>query len=139
MKINKKELVTEVREASSVSQLCENISELGQPCLLVVCDNGSFSADGSFPADLPFITAFAADDIAVVSDDVRNSFDLVTDASGIDEYTEKLFKDKTRKQINEINQCFIIARKGSQEDILAQESRAFYRLMAEKNGGGSNE
>ena len=139
MKINKKEFVTEVREALSVSQLCGDTAELGQPCMLIVFGGEDFFADASFPSDMPYITAFAADDAESVSDEVRAAFDLVISADGADEYTEKLFKDKTAKQICEINRCFIAARGGSQEDILDCESRAFYRLMAEKHGGSGNE
>jgi len=139
MKINKKEFVTEVSDAKSVSELCTDISAYGEPCLLIVYGGADFSADGRFPAELPFITAFAAEDAENVSSGIKDCFDLVISSENTDEYTEKLFKDKSRKQIEEINRCFIIARKDSQEDILACESRAFYRLMAEKNGGGSNE
>lgn len=139
MKINKMDLVTEVREAQSLSQVCGDTAVLGQPCMLIVYGSADFAADASFPEDIPFITAFAADDTDSVSGDVRNAFDLIIAAETADEYTEKLFKDKTAKQIHEINKCFIAARTGSQEDILACESRAFYRLMAEKNGGAGNE
>lgn len=139
MKTEIKEFVTEVRGAGSVTEICGALSSFGEPCMLIVYGSGNFSADGSFPADVPFITAYAAGEGENVSDGVRAAFDLVISAEGIDEYTGKLFKDKTKWQVNEINKCFIAARTGSQEDVLACESRAFYRLMAAKNGGGSNE
>ena len=107
--------------------------------MLIVYGGGALSADGSFPADTPFITAYAAAEDECVSDSIRKAFDLVISAEGTDEYVEKLFKDKTKMKINEINKCFITARNGSQEDVLTCESKAFYRLMAVKNGGGSDE
>ena len=139
MKINKKEFVTELSEAASLSEVCSEINAYGEPCLLIVFGDADFKADGAFPAELPFITAFAAAEPESVSDEVRSCFDLVISSENTDEYTEKLFKDKTKAQINEINKCFITARTGSQEDVLECESRAFYRLMAMKNGGGCNE
>ena len=60
-------------------------------------------------------------------------------AEEADEFVEKIFRDKTKKQIQEINACFIAARKAPAEKVLELESRAFYRLMADKNGGGANE
>ena len=136
MRIEKKEFVTEVRDAVSVSELCKSIKEFGEPCMLIVYMNSSMVQDAGFPSDLPFITA------AAVSGDEECSaskvFDLVIPAEDTEVFTEKLFKDKTKEQIMEINKCFIAARKGSQEEILECESRAFYRLMAAKNGGGSN-
>ena len=137
MKTDIKELVTEVRGAASVSEICGAADSLGEPCMLIVY--GGIEADVLFPADVPFITAYAAAEGESVSDSVKAAFDLVIDAGTVEEYTEKLFKDKTKWQINEINKCFIAARKGSQEEVLACESRAFYRLMAAKNGGGINE
>ncbi|MBR4628267.1 MAG: hypothetical protein IKO47_11335 [Ruminococcus sp.] len=139
MKINKMELVTEVRETQSLSQVCGDTAALGQPCMLIVYGGADFRADASFPADIPFITAFAADDAESVSADISGAFDMVIPAGDAEDFAGKLFKDKTEKQIHEINKCFIAARTGSQEDILACESRAFYRLMAEKNGGAGNE
>ena len=137
MRIEKKEFVTEVRDAISVSELCKSIKEFGEPCMLIVYMNSSMVQDAGFPSDLPFITA-----AAVKGDEERSAskvFDLVIPAEDTEAFTEKLFKDKTKEQIMEINKCFIAARKGSQEEILECESRAFYRLMAAKNGGSSND
>lgn len=139
MKINKKEFVTSVLGAASISEVCSDIKAYGEPCMLIVFGGADFAADGGFPDDLPFITAFAADEPESVSSEVRERFDLVISSENTDEYTEKLFKDKSEAQIKEINKCFITARNGSQKDILECESRAFYRLMAMKNGGGCNE
>lgn len=135
MNIEIKDFVTEVRGAGTLSEaLAEDI---GEPCMLMVFGNEDFKADRSFPADTPYITAFAAEGEA--TENVCRTFDLVIPAGDAEAYTEKLYKDKTLSQIREINACFTAARTGSQEDILACESRAFYRLMAQKNGGGSNE
>lgn len=139
MRIEIEGFVTKVSEAASAGEINSSLGKLGSPCMLIVYGGADFLAKGGFPADIPFITAFAADDAGNVSDDIRKCFDLVIEASGTDEYIKKLFKDKSRKQADEINACFITARNGSQEDILACESRAFYRLMAEKNGGAGNE
>ena len=139
MKTEIKEFVTEVRGAGSVSEICGAAESLGEPCMLIVYGGEGFDCEGGFPADVPFITAYAASEGETVSDGIRAAFDLVISAEGVDEYTGKLFKDKSKWAVNEINKCFIAARKGSQEDILTCESRAFYRLMAAKNGGGSNE
>ena len=76
-------------------------------------------------------------------------FDRIVSAAGRDildekgqpdraRFSEKLFKDKSQKQISEITACFTAARNSSAEEVLNIESRAFYRLMAEKNGGNSN-
>lgn len=137
MRIEKKEFVTEISGAASLSELCENTAELGSPCMLIVHTDGSLSADAEFPCDIPFITAAAVS--GDISDELRSRFDLVIPEEETIAFTEKLFKDKTPGQVKEINKCFIAARKGTQEDILECESRAFYRLMAAKNGGGCNE
>ncbi len=139
MKINKKEFVTEASEVIALSELCENIGALGQPCLLMIRPAEVMSLDAEFPDDTPFITAIVLKTDEGFSEDMYKHFDLVVNEEEADEYADKLFKDKSRKQIEEINRCFITARKSSQEDILECESRAFYRLMADKNGGGSNE
>lgn len=137
MRIENKGFITEVRDAVSVSELCMSIKDLGEPCMLIVYMNSSMVQDAEFPSDLPFITAAAVSGDAECS--AAKVFDLVIPEEDTAAFTEKLFKDKTEEQIREINKCFIAARKGSQEDILECESRAFYRLMAAKNGGGSNE
>ena len=140
MIIKTDEFVTEVSGIASLSEL--KGAELGKPCMLIVQGDGSLSADKSdkalddFFMNAPYITALAADS---PSEDAASRFDMVIPAGDTREYTAKLFKDKTKWQADQINTCFIAARKGSQADILDCESRAFYRLMAEKNGGSDNE
>lgn len=139
MRIEKEEFVTKISNADSIKEINASRDELGSPCMLIVYGIADLNTEEGFPADTPFITAFAADDTKNVSSSVRNCFDLVISTENADEYVQKLFKDKSRSQINEINACFIAARSGSQEDVLSCESKAFYRLMAEKNGGAGNE
>lgn len=139
MRIEKEEFVTKISNADSIKEINASREELGSPCMLIVYGIADLNTEEGFPADTPFITAFAADDTENVSSSVRNCFDLVISTENADEYVQKLFKDKSRSQINEINACFIAARNGSQEDVLSCESKAFYRLMAEKNGGAGNE
>ena len=133
MIIKTDEFVTEVSGIASLSELKD--AELGTPCMLIVQGSDSLSADSSdkalddFFLNAPYITALAADS---PSGDAASRFDMVIPAGDTSEYTAQLFKDKT-------NACFIAARKGSQADILDCESRAFYRLMAAKNGGSDNE
>jgi len=136
MKIEIKNAVTEVRDTSSVSEILSCGSELGEPCLLIVFPGKDFSADEPFPPETPYMTAIAADEDK--AQEYRSAADLVIPAGDVDGYTEKLFKDKSLSQIREITACFTAARNGSQEYVLARESKAFYRLMAEKNGGSSN-
>lgn len=139
MKIRTDEFVTEVSDIASLSELPD--AELGDPCLLIVHGSG-ISADGtdSAAADLltnaPFVTALADDE---PDNSIAELFDMVIPTDDISGFTAKLFKDKTRFQAKQINTCFIAARKGSQADILDCESRAFYRLLADKIGGSSNE
>ncbi|NLT09481.1 MAG: hypothetical protein GXY08_08260 [Ruminococcus sp.] len=138
MRINKTDNVTEVSEFTDLS--CLRSADLGSPALIIVHLQSAAAPDEKtrdFLRSAPFITAAAGD----ISDiDVRSAFDLKISDEEAALLPEKLFKDKSRRQINEINAIFIAARKGaSQEELLEMESRAFYRLMADKNGGGSNE
>lgn len=138
MKITENENVTEVRDISDLAGLAD--AELGSPALLIVYPTENITADESaksFFLDAPFITAAVGD---TPDDDTLSLFDLALTEDEAAELPKKLFKDKSRRQIDEINAIFIAARKGaSQEELLAMESKAFYRLMADKNGGGSNE
>ncbi len=140
MIIKTDEFVTEVSGIASLSELKD--AELGTPCMLIVQGSDSLSADSSdkalddFFLNAPYITALAADS---PSGDAASRFDMVIPAGDTSEYTAQLFKDKTKWQADQINACFIAARKGSQADILDCESRAFYRLMAAKNRGSDNE
>ena len=137
MRIEKKEFITEEWEAASLSELCADIKAYGEPCMLLVHTGAAISKDAAFPCDTPFITAAAVSGEA--DSELTSCFDLVIPEEESEAFTEKLFKDKTPFQVREINKCFIAARKGTQEEILECESRAFYRLMAAKNGGGCNE
>ena len=139
MMIKTDEFVTEVNGIASLSELTE--ADLGDPCLLIV-HGGSISADSSdskiseFFTNAPFVTALADDE---PDSSISGLFDMVIPTEDISGFTAKLFKDKTRFQAEQINTCFISARKGSQSDILDCESKAFYRLLADKMGGSSNE
>ncbi|SFD15946.1 hypothetical protein [Ruminococcus albus] len=129
MKIIKNELYTEVSKVDMLSELTS--ADLGEPCLLIVHDNGSMRAGDeaevvSFFYDLPYITALASDEPYA---DIAKFFDIVIPAEKACEYAENLFKDKTAFQIREITSCFVTARNGRINDILDAESRAFYRLI----------
>ena len=139
MIIKTDEFVTEVSGIASLDELPE--AELGTPCLLIVHVNGSISAGNSnktseFFVNAPFVTALADNE---PDSSISGFFDMVIPAENTGEFTAKLFKDKTRFQAEQINTCFIAARKGSQSDILDCESKAFYRLLADKTGGSSDE
>ncbi len=145
MTININNAVTEVLGISSLYQLINSAEQLGSPCLLLIftqpdtalgSDEKEKEAVKSFLANAPFMSAVVSDD--EISDELISASDIVLKASEVSEYTEKLFKDKSQKQISEITACFTAARNSSAEEVLNIESRAFYRLMAEKNGGNSN-
>ena len=145
MTINKTEITTTICQLSSLYQLLENKEQLGEPCLLLIhTDNGTvLGSDDSekaavrkFLSEAPFMSAVVSDS---ADSELADAADMFIKAEEADEYVEKLFKDKTKKQIQEINACFIAAKKAPAAEVLDIESRAFYRLMAEKNGGNSNE
>ena len=140
MKIDSGEFVTFVTGAESVSELLGSMESLGSPCVLIVKTDASFSADAAFPADIPFITAIAADE-GQLPEKAGDVFDILLTSEEAEGYAEKLFKDKTKFQADQITACFIAARQG--KDVLGCASRAFYRLMEVKNnsaeGGSTNE
>ena len=146
MTITNNEITAKVSQISSLYQLLENKEQLGEPCLLLICtdsstvlgaDDSEKSAVKEFLADAQFMSAIVSE--GEPSEELRAAADMCIKAEEADELVEKLFKDKTKKQISEINACFTAARKAPAEKVLEMESRAFYRLMADKNGGGSNE
>ena len=138
MNIEIKEYTTEVSGMTSLSELLD--SELGSPCLLIVKNSkitGGISNDiRDFFTKASFLTALAEDE---PSEELAELFDMVIPAEGIDEWTARLFKDKSKWAADQITACFVKARTGTAAEVLDCESRAFYRLMAVKNGGGSNE
>ena len=145
MTINKTEITTTICQLSSLYQLLENKEQLGEPCLLLIHIDSSTvlgkddiekTAVREFLSEAPFMSAVVSDNESSELADIADMFIKTEEA---DEYVEKLFKDKTKKQIQEINACFIAARKSPVAKVLEIESRAFYRLMADKNGGNSNE
>jgi hypothetical protein len=145
MTINKTEITTTIGQLSSLYQLLENKEQLGEPYLLLIHTDGSTvlgrddsekAAVREFLSEAPFMSAVVSDN---ADSEITDAADMFIKAEEADEYVEKLFKDKTKKQIQEINACFIAARKAPAAEVLDIESRAFYRLMAEKNGGNSNE
>ena len=146
MTITNNEITAKVSQISSLYQLLENKEQLGKPCLLLICTDSStvLGADDKektavkdFLADAQFISAIVSE--GEPSEELRAAADLCIKSEEADEYIKKLFKDKTKKQIQEINACFTAARKAPAEKVLEIESRAFYRLMADKNGGAANE
>ncbi|MBP5379100.1 MAG: hypothetical protein J6Y64_06135 [Ruminococcus sp.] len=146
MTITKDEITARVSQISSLYQLLENKEQLGEPCLLLIYTDGStvLGADDSeksavktFLTDAQFMSAVVSE--GEPSEELKAAADMCIKAEEADEFVEKIFKDKTKKQIQEINACFTAARKAPAEKVLEIESRAFYRLMADKNGGGANE
>ena len=146
MTIINNEITARVSQISSLYQLLENKEQLGEPCLLLICTDGSTvlgaddkekSAVREFLADAQFMTSIVSE--GEPSDELRAAADMCIKAEEADEFVEKIFKDKTKKQITEINACFIAARRAPAEKVLETESRAFYRLMADKNGGAAND
>ena len=133
-----KEYTTEISGLDSLSGLIN--TEIGSPCLLIVKDSkisGDISDDiRKFFTNAPFLTVLADDE---PSEELAKLFDMVIPAEGIDEWTAILFKDKTKWAADQITACFVKARTGTAAEVLDCESRAFYRLMAVKNGGSSNE
>jgi len=146
MTITKDEITARVSQISSLYQLLENKEQLGEPCLLLIytdsstvlgADDSEKSAVKTFLTDAQFMSAVVSE--GEPSEELKAAADMCIKAEEADEFVEKIFKDKTKKQIQEINACFIAARKAPAEKVLEIESRAFYRLMADKNGGGANE
>ena len=146
MTINKNEITAKVSQISSLYQLLDSKEQLGEPCLLLIytdsstvlgADDSEKSAVKAFLSDAQFMSAIVSE--GEPSEELRAAADMCIKAEEADEFVEKIFKDKTKNQIQEINACFIAARKAPAEKVLELESRAFYRLMADKNGGGANE
>lgn len=133
-----KEYTTEVSGLISLGTLLD--AELGSPCLLIVKDSkisGDISSDiRAFFTKAPFLTALADD---APSEELTALFDMVIPSEGIDEWTARLFKEKSKWAADQITACFVKARTGTAAEVLDCESRAFYRLMAAKIGGGRNE
>ena len=109
---------------------------IGSPALLMVYpEDNAFCTDDvwDFFMESPFITATVGKGIP---DHLIDFFDLKIKEEDAEGYAEKLFKDKTRRQVDLITACFVAARKeASEEELLRLESETFYRLMADKNGG----
>lgn len=146
MTINENGYTAKINGISSLYELIAEKDKLSRACLVIiypesdtVAGNSSeeISAVKEFFAKAEFITAAAFDD--GTDEKLALFFDMRLRSGEVDEYTEKLFKDKTEKQIREINACFTASRTAPAEKVLEIESRAFYRLMADKNGGNSNE
>ena len=146
MTINENGYTVKINGISSLYELIDAKEKLSSACLVIiypqnntVAGNSSeeISAVKEFLTNADFITAAAFDDDT--DEKLAPFFDLRLRSGEVDEYTEKLFKDKTEKQIREINACFTASRTTPAEKVLEIESRAFYRLMADKNGGNSNE
>ena len=145
MTITNNGIIVKICQISSLYQLLEAREQLGEPCLLLIYAGGDTvlgrnseekAAARSFLENAPFMSAVVSAGDADA--ELAGAADLRLSASEADEYTEKLFRDKMRKQIEEINACFIAARTAPAEKVLDMESRAFYRLMTDRNGGAAN-
>ena len=146
MTVNKNGYAVKVTDISSLYELVGSAEQLSNACLVIVYPQIStvvgnseeeISAVRELLRNAGFITAAAFDDDT--DEQLAPEFDVRLKSSEVDEYVEKLFKDKTEKQIKEINACFTASRTAPAEKVLEIESKAFYRLMADKNGGNSNE
>lgn len=146
MTINASDIVTEICDISSLYELLGKEEQLGEPCLLLIYtdsstvlgrDDSEKEAVRSFLAQAQFMTAIAYRE--GTPGELTAAADMSVKADEAEGFIEKLFKDKTAKQVKEINSCFIAARTSDAKAVLDAESRAFYRLMADKNGGGANE
>ena len=146
MTVNKNGYAVKVTDISSLYELVGESKQLSSACLVIVYPQSStvvgnteeeISAVRMFLRNADFITSAAFDNDT--DEKLAHEFDLRLKSSEVDEYLEKLFKDKTEKQIKEINACFTASRTAPAEKVLEIESKAFYRLMADKNGGNSNE
>lgn len=132
MNLTKNDFVTEI---SGISALDEIISaEIGTPCLLIVkADENTTVCDREKTADFlrnaDFISALACEN---AENGFSDLFDMIIPYENTDEYAQKLFKERTPYQAAEITACFVKARKGTSDDVLECESKAFYRLMNKK-------
>ena len=122
-------------EISGISALSELVGiQFGQPSLVIIKGDGissvgDINAVTEFFRNAPFMTALAAD---APDENISRFFDMVIPAENIGDYTHKLFKDKNPKQVAAITACFTAARNYNADKVLECESKAFYRLMAEK-------
>ena len=130
------EFVTEIHGLRDMADLPSISDRIGSPALLMVYpEDNVFCTDDvwDFFMESPFITATVGKGIP---DHLIDFFDLKIKEEDAEGYAEKLFKDKTRRQVDLITACFVAARKeASEEELLRLESETFYRLMADKNGG----
>jgi len=146
MTINNHGYAVKVSDIASLYELTSASAKLDSACLVIVYPDSNtvignsseeISSVKEFLTNANFVSAAACS--SDTDEKLTALFDLKIDSDEVDEYVEKLFKDKTKKQITEINACFTASRTASAEKVLEIESRAFYRLMADKNGGNSNE
>lgn len=142
MTITKNDITAEVSHIGSLYELLGQREQIGDPCLLIIRADEStvLGADETEKSEVREYLARASFMSAVVSEDndrseLSEAADMVITPQEAEDFAEKLFKDKTKKQIQEINSCFTAARTATAEEVLGTESRAFYRLMSEKNGG----
>lgn len=132
MKLEQTAFVTEISGFSAFDEL--PAAQTGQPCLLLVHmpEQTDLTPEvQAFLAEAPFLTALVSD---APDAEAAAYFDLTIAPAALPEYTEMLFREMTPEQAAEITNCFVIARKGSAQDVLDAESRAFYRLIAAKTG-----
>lgn len=146
MTINNHGYAVKVSDIASLYELTSANAQLDGACLIIVYPKSNtvigntgeeISAVKEFFTNAEFVSAAACSEDT--DEKLTALFDLKLNCDEVDEYVEKLFKDKTKKQIREINACFTASRTAPAEKVLEIESRAFYRLMADNNGGNSNE
>ncbi|WP_019678943.1 hypothetical protein [Ruminococcus flavefaciens] len=141
MTITKNDITAEVSHIGSLYEILGQREQIDDTCLLLIRADEStvLGADETEKSEVREYLARASFMSAVVSEDndrseLSEAADMVITPQEAEDFAEKLFKDKTKKQIQEINSCFTAARTPA-EEVLGTESRAFYRLMSEKNGG----
>jgi|GEM_PF-266501 len=132
------ENLTEVRNISRLAELAMQKDGLGTPCAVLVFMNETFTDDRvpevrEFFRNAPFLTVLIPDAPDDVHVSLAKLFDFMMTAEEADTYFNQAFAGKTAVQCREITDCFLKSRNGSPEDVLAQESKAFYRLMHLKN------
>ena len=134
----KNENLTEIKNLNQLAEILTVKEQFGTPCVLLVYMGKSFTDNRNsevreFFRNAPFLMVLVPDSLDDVYVSLAKLFDLVMTSDEAETYFEKAFAGKSAVQCREITACFLKARNGSLEDVLVQESKAFYRLMHLKN------